>query len=431
MGVILLVYVICLIGIIRCFFWKDGYFSLMMIFGISSLYYYLLIPFECYLTGTNEFLTYVGGNYLTTQTVNKIGLMSVLSLFGFALGLYPVYPNFRIRSSITIKKDPVYGVLILTTIFFLIALFRREFIQAGSYTGGIETSYNSPNFAVVLQLLALSCCVLSARRILVKKTIDFIAFLQGLISVGLGVYTSSKDLILLGVLCFSVIVIKRPVYSFVKGFFIVLAPVFLIPLFVLSFSLFRAGVVPNLSKLRNTVEVVGVFKNSEPAGPYVSLNKIVSEEETDWLLGESYLSLFYFWIPRSIMPNRPLDLAEKFARSNIANWKPGQGMGFSFMAEAYWNFGVLGAFLQYTFFGLLFGLTLRMTFYLLGGLDGPAAVALVYIVSTYCLFTMHRGPFVQSFKLMTIWLPFIVVLKYLLIFTFGKSKDAKIETVND
>ena len=120
------------------------------------------------------------------------------------------------------------------------------------------------------------------------------------------------------------------------------------------------------------------------------VDSIDSREEL--LFGLSYLRGFFIFVPRFLWPDRPLDLSEEYARNTISRWQPGQGMGFSLMAEAFLNFWWLGPVLQYLMIGYLWGKSwawLRRRF----SPVEPAYWQTLYgTFGFYLLILMHRGP---------------------------------------
>ena len=75
-------------------------------------------------------------------------------------------------------------------------------------------------------------------------------------------------------------------------------------------------------------------------------------EEVDYLLGKTYVTVFSFWIPRAIWPNKPHG-AGFYTGRQIFGRNSGVPPGAT--AEAFWNFGVLGVI----FIALLNGFFLK------------------------------------------------------------------------
>ena len=98
------------------------------------------------------------------------------------------------------------------------------------------------------------------------------------------------------------------------------------------------------------------FVHSDPAGPFVSIVHELNDDRK-FEYGRSYMYMPLYVLPKIIYPNRPLNLAERFARRMIPNWKIGQGLAYSPLAEAYRNFGYFGSLIQYFLFGLFWFMT--------------------------------------------------------------------------
>ena len=120
--------------------------------------------------------------------------------------------------------------------------------------------------------------------------------------------------------------------------------------FLAAFSTYRANVPAD--KIVKAIIWKMSFTRSDPAGPMVSILHELNKD-APLILGNTYTNIFTIFTPKIFFPNRPLDLAEKFAKEMIVNWKPGQGLAFSPLAEAYMNFGYYGALIQYFIFGMI------------------------------------------------------------------------------
>jgi hypothetical protein len=84
--------------------------------------------------------------------------------------------------------------------------------------------------------------------------------------------------------------------------------------------------------------------NAELAGPYLSV-LYNAEHVKEYSLGSSYLSTLFTVVPRALYPNKPLSpaaaLAEEVHRGRIFGFAAA-GWGYSPVAEAFLNFGVVG-----------------------------------------------------------------------------------------
>ncbi|MGB9833293.1 MAG: O-antigen polysaccharide polymerase Wzy, partial [Caldisericum exile] len=94
---------------------------------------------------------------------------------------------------------------------------------------------------------------------------------------------------------------------------------------------------------------------SEFGAPYFSLLYFV-QNKADLLLGSSYLFAIPYLLPRSLYPGvKPPFLADAFSirihDEFFSSLSAIKGWGYSPVAEAYQNFGVIGPFLVFFLFG--------------------------------------------------------------------------------
>jgi hypothetical protein len=90
-----------------------------------------------------------------------------------------------------------------------------------------------------------------------------------------------------------------------------------------------------------------VLGSSELSHPFITTAEVARFEEAGALGGESYLDALLAFVPRFVWSERPETLAERF----VAEYYPlvderGGGAAFTFVGEAWWNFGhILGPLL--------------------------------------------------------------------------------------
>jgi hypothetical protein len=82
-------------------------------------------------------------------------------------------------------------------------------------------------------------------------------------------------------------------------------------------------------------------ERSEFAGPYFSLLDAV-ENHPQPELGRSYLNTLPAFLPKAAYPSKPMSIAEEFALQVHSGADVASGWGFSPLAEAFRNFGVIG-----------------------------------------------------------------------------------------
>jgi hypothetical protein len=128
------------------------------------------------------------------------------------------------------------------------------------------------------------------------------------------------------------------------------------------------------------------------------------------------------WIPRGIWPERPIDMAEGFARDFMVGWQPGMGMGYSPVAEGFHRYGLLLGPVVLFLIGLIFAL-LQTSFVRVA--RPGLRLALYVTISGYIAFFMNRGPFSGVFtQSLQFWLPVLTVL-YLILLANKINKDLR------
>jgi hypothetical protein len=144
---------------------------------------------------------------------------------------------------------------------------------------------------------------------------------------------------------------------------------------------------------------------SEAASPFTIMHLAVSGYVivNDYPLWQSFVQ----WIPHALWPDRPLDLAEGFAREVIANWQVGYGLGFSPFAEAYARLGLVGCSL---FMAMMGGVTAVLQSLFARAVPKAMRAPAILTVGGYVSVLVLRGPFstliTQSLQN---WAPVIVV----------------------
>ena len=83
------------------------------------------------------------------------------------------------------------------------------------------------------------------------------------------------------------------------------------------------------------------------------LNLTISNLSPTWSLGQ-FIFAFIFWIPRSIVPFKPLELG-RIVATTFQNFNSSINGGFAVtpMAEFYYDFGIMGGIVGMFFLGLL------------------------------------------------------------------------------
>ena len=355
-----------------CYAYKyEGIFSTIFIFGITAFVYFLAIPLELYLSGKTNVLVY---NFIDLKMSGSdrisIAVLAIFSLVGFgsALFLTKFFPRLSSRETPPSKNiiDNVVSVekiisIMMIVLCAILAVFYHDVILRciSGYVVSYTTRYNHPLFSFLIMLVAFGMSVLGVVNL---KRRGVASFLKGLFLLLFVFFVGAifrYKVLMLPSLCglafcfFSTKIIKRR-YLVVLSLLIIPVTLF----FMLSFSMLRDYIDNNDVSVSELIEKrYGLaFVNSDPAGPFVSIVHELNDDRK-FEYGRSYMYMPLYVLPKIIYPNRPLNLAERFARRKIPNWKIGQGLAYSPLAEAYRNFGYFGSLIQYFLFGLFWFMT--------------------------------------------------------------------------
>lgn len=392
---------------------REGYLSAFTVFGIMGFYYYLGIPIEIELNG-DELLS-AGGNTYSCDQVARLNIAggAFLAILGFALGLSTArLPGGLFLTPGSTNRRPSMPIglglfLVLSTILLLLLggpqlLAGRTYVENSEFFA--ENSAISQAFAFFRTALA----VVGSLFLLRTGASRSIGYLCAAFLCLQGFYFFDKNPILLGVVAMCVTRIG-PKYSSTRHLvFLILvfvAIVYSLPLF----SLYRTpGASFNLAEFLEGLSL----KRTDGRGPMASLVVETTRNWHDFEFGRSYLNSLVGWVPLRVYPGRPLDLSIEFARNQITDYKPGMGMGYSLLAEAYANFGAAGAFLQYFLFGALWPRLWKFVVKLVG--NPYLATSLYVVVGLGTLGLIHRGPCHQIVRSFVYNLLPIVILTVLL-----------------
>ena len=380
--------------ILDIFIKTEGFVKVVFLFILFAFLYYLGLPIEMTLMGTS-----LGGyGFISDRVLIIITSMGVLSIAGFMLGFK--ISNYRfhdIKSFELVNSRFLFFSLLLLFVFssvILFVLFKDSLLSSiSSYAGNVSETYNNPIYAYLKEIFISSTAILILMMTLKRGWYLLIAMLLSLTLIIFGIITSDKDPLLLSALAWGIYFFKflsnHNLHKVITYLMLLIILVVLIPALSLLFSLNRGGNI-NVTEFKNQIETNGIYKYFDATGPLVSLVETLEEPNVDFEYGKTYFWGFVGWIPKSVWTNRPLDLAEKYSKEKIKNWQPGQGLGYSLLTEAYINFGVAGALIQYCLIGLLIGLIGRLHQWLF---REPIAPFIFFIWMSYNIAIMHRGPF--------------------------------------
>lgn len=380
-------------------YWPGVYGNswLSLFFVVGLFLYYVAIPLESSVLGYAEIVVGSQVVYLDEQFKITVLVLANLALMGFMTGLTLTASLSRINKKRHAQCCPSTprSIVIVTigSALLLLFFFRDQIIASGSYYGNVDVSYSQPMYSFLMMIAVTSASVLVAIEVMRWGRITAVALAIVAICVVWGIYSSNKDPIVIALFSLSICL---HIYRYKKIHVILALPAVLLlaSLGTITFSAYRTGVIDSKVDLISIVSEnagKGIIKRLDPAGPLVSLHHAV--ETRDRTYGATYLQSLYNWIPRAIWPDRPLDISEESARKLIPNWQRGFGMGYSPLAEGYTNYGILGGFVQYFLYGLIWGLSILLISTLRRKKSILLWSAVHWTFGAYMLFVMHRGPF--------------------------------------
>jgi oligosaccharide repeat unit polymerase len=382
----------------RMFAPREGYYSTVVVFGLGCLLYYLGIPIEMTLTGSDKLYTEQFGILpMGPELQGKIALLGALAFASFVVGYrlsgFRPVPAGTISGAVPepwLARVPVSAMLFaLGSVLMLLVLYRNELVAVGlSYKSSVITVYESAGFAALQKYSAVALALVSATLLATGRKRYLLAAILSGPAIYWGVYSSNKNPMLVAVLGFASVIYGRRSRRAIPFFTLMAVAVFAGFLWIIVFSQYRGGLNLDLSRAFARRSFV---RGADPAGPMISLIYYLSEP-SEYLFGTTYLLTNILWIPKVVWPSRPLDLSEAFAREHLSHWIPGQGVGYSLLTEAYRNFGWFGPVMQYMAIGLIWGLMWRLIAHWFQRVS-PAYWRAVYATyGYYMLLIMHRGP---------------------------------------
>ena len=427
------IFFFCFYFLLKFFRKKEGLFSTFGIFSIIYIFYNVLIPLECYIT--NDYSLYGNDqtiNFTYTSLCMVMGF-NTLGMLGFAAGYHIThfnpYVSNKLRRILPKRKmsigTPILGVL---SILLILILYRSELQSSNSYEGNYTATYENPVYALLVKYFLFYLAVSSAFYMHVKKKLNITSIIFLVVGIAFGLYTSSKaQILILAIALLSLLVIKPPrnIVRFIVGtggLFLLMAVI------NVGFGYYRFDKKAKFSAddlSNNSISVLkgGVFKSTDARGPMFVLGTILNKNDDELEYGSGYIQLFTIIVPKVLWEDRPYDQAEEFARKNMANWSPGQGLGYSFLVEGYVNFGIIGVFIHFLLFGLIWGgIWAGTKKFMLKYSSVEYWYAFYFTVGTYILFLVHRNTFAGSVKTIFLYLiPFLIMSR---IFKARKIKNA-------
>jgi len=409
---IYLLIIVLLLAIYQAFDYSirsEDSIKVIVLFVLFAFVYYLGIIFEMQIKGTS-----IGAfGIIINERVRLIILsMGILSIAGFSSGYLVSGFKFKdsLKSDLLFSDILVVTVVVLTSIsgILLFVVFTDSILNSSSsYSGNFTETYSNPVYAFLKEIFTYGLAILISVLANGSRNRKLIALVPTIILIVFGMITSDKDPILLSVLGWGVAFFYRLTQLRLqtkRTYFITLILMSLIiPALSLLFSMYRTDAIKEFSK---QLGINGLYTYFDASGPYESLVSVIEDPNIHFEYGKTYYWGFIGWIPKSVWQGRPLDLSESYAKEKIRNWQPGQGLGYSLLAEAYKNFGVAGALIQYFMIGLLFGFFGKLFMWLFK--NKSEVGYLFYIWLAYNLAIMHRGPFNLPSSFIRFLLPFLL-----------------------
>ena len=406
-----------LIGVLLVHGWlfsKRGLLDPVSVFFLAFLYYSYLAPISMLLFDLYGLDVAGQTSFVTLDTINRSSILFFLGYTCYAFFYHHLskrdgVENYELRNeSISILlKDNYLKVLILFVIMVILTIstyFRDQLIDAtDSYEGKISGNYTASGYAFMMNTAFTLLSLVFNYLILNVRQRNVVALAGIMIFVLLSVATFSKVPLIYAALCaFCALHRYRRVPFWLVMVALVVGSIILTLLFMPAFSTYRGSgqFVFRMPSVDSFAAALG-----EAASPFtivhLALNGYVS------VRGYPLWDSFVLWIPRAIWPDRPIDLAEGFARQVIAHWQVGFGLGFSPFAEGYARFGMIGGAL---FMGMVGGVTALMQSFFSRAVPAVMRAPAMLTVGGFVSVLVLRGPFsgliTQSLQN---WAPIIVV----------------------
>lgn len=380
----------------------DGYISPITVLGVGMAMYVMAIPLES--TYSESPVLWVAGQIaFTHHEARTAALLAFPAFISVVLG-YVLVANRKVSSRHILGDSPelkavTHTVAMVCAFLFVVLLVRfpSELSASRAYSDSFGQRFTNPVFGAILRNGSMMTGMLTFLLLLRRKFAS--AFIVAAFTIFAGFFVNQKSPIVFAALAL-VMAINPTTFARIRplrfGAAIVIAPIAM-AVSTLAFSVYRGGGDVGWAALR--ARAAGGFMNRiEPAGPFWSLIVEIREPGAsgpDSRPGESVLGAFIGWIPRAILPDRPVDLSMQFAQANSPRWTPGQGFGYSPMAEGLLQGGPVVMCIYFVFIGAFIAFVRNRLFSLHP--KDPAASALwisFYSVGVmYTFFVFFRGPF--------------------------------------
>lgn len=139
----ILIYIAIYLSLVFLYRRRDGYYSTITIYGIAGFVYYLSIPVESIISGQSLIIGQYVKAELTSNKLNLIVIMSILSLLGFSTGYYisrfslkERNVNYGVSKKHITGKKVFFPIGLAISIFFLLIVlifFQNELLSVKNY----------------------------------------------------------------------------------------------------------------------------------------------------------------------------------------------------------------------------------------------------------------------------------------------------------
>lgn len=395
-------------------FRKRGLIDPASVFFLAFVYYSYFTPIV--MLGFSEFSVAIIDEtlWVTQSTINTAAIIYFIGYIFYCLPYYAI-TNVYSKNNYEIKKYPLSFIikdnyakiifLFIILVFFIIFTFYRRELSASteSYEGKISGNYAASNYAFLINIALTFLSVLANYVILNVRRFYIITLLVVLAFGGIALLTFSKAPFIysaLAVFCALYRIERLPFGLTIVMLMVgaVVATVLIIP----AFSIFRATGEFSIELPRATSVSLVL---SEASGPFSIMNFALN----GYVVADNYplWHSFILWIPRSIWPDRPLDIAEGFARTVMVGWQAGFGLGFSPFAEGVARYGIAGSALFMALIGTTTGvIQLVLSLAVPQAMRLPTVLTIGGLVSVLVLRGAFSGLITQSLQN---WIPMIIV----------------------
>lgn len=290
---------------------------------------------------------------------NFLGALALLSTYlGFYCVKNPKIPNLRFHARVNLSRMIVVGIGIsgaaLLFLVYLSGSFSQHFLNLSLNRQSkvfVEDASTYGQLAAIAPLFALTLTIaLAYRPELVRRAYFWVLTLCALACIYLATGKRSTVLapVVMGTITWMLTVRKVPLLRLaIAG--CVMAVVFASMTAIRIASVHAGSLEEVWQRADFDPESLGAWQTSEfstRAGSYSSMYPILHyvPNESPLLWGETYLTILFRPIPRSIMPSKPMGTDYRAGAEFFnAVW----GIPPGPVAEAYWNFhipGVIGVF---------------------------------------------------------------------------------------